>query len=410
MQLSRQRRFDPMRTAILVVDVQNATFNAAQESIRPEFFAAARDIVIPNLARLIAAGRRHGVEVIYTVIENLTRDGRDRSLDYKLSDFFIAKGSWEARVLDAIAPGDDRDYVILDETSSSVFNSTNIDYLLRNLGVEDLVVTGFLTDQCIDHTVKDAADRGLSTSPASPTPAWRHTWERHRGGARHVSPATAATMHDGGTGYALAGSSIAQRVALALLRFAQLRHHLHLGALVAEIGVEIDRAEPFASLPASPPARRAPRRAIAAAGGCRPPRARIRHRRNIFAARESVSFPADAVDAGVHERAEREIGARRRVGRAELDVELARRIGAGQIEHRADPADTPRGRGRRRRPRSAPSGSAAAGSRRSGTARSRRRSRADAASTPAMKWPPPASGRRRRPDRASPAGPPRPES
>jgi len=55
MQLSRQRPFDPMRTAILVVDVQNATFNAAQESIRPEFFAAARDTVVPNLARLIAA-------------------------------------------------------------------------------------------------------------------------------------------------------------------------------------------------------------------------------------------------------------------------------------------------------------------------------------------------------------------
>ena len=85
-----------MRTAILVVDVQNATFNAAQESIRPEFFAAARDTVVPNLARLIAAGRRQGVEVIYTVIENLTHDGRDRSLDYKLSDFFIAKGSHEA--------------------------------------------------------------------------------------------------------------------------------------------------------------------------------------------------------------------------------------------------------------------------------------------------------------------------
>ena len=102
---------------------------------------------------------RRGVEVIYTVIENLTRDGRDRSLDYKLSDFFIAKGSREARVLDAIAPGDDE--IVIPKTSSSVFNSTNIDYLLRNLGVEDLVVTGFLTDQCIDHTVKDAADRGL---------------------------------------------------------------------------------------------------------------------------------------------------------------------------------------------------------------------------------------------------------
>ena len=99
MQLSRQRPFDPTRTAILVVDVQNATFNAAQESIRPEFFTTARDTVIPNLVKLIAASRRQGVEVVYTVIENLTRDGRDRSLDYKLSGFFIAKGSHEARVL-----------------------------------------------------------------------------------------------------------------------------------------------------------------------------------------------------------------------------------------------------------------------------------------------------------------------
>lgn len=156
--LSRDRAVDPARTALLVVDVQNATFNAAQEKLRPEFFAAARDTVIPNIERLISAGRRAGVEIIYTVMENQTRDGRDRSLDYKLSDFFIAKGSWEAQVIDAVLPGEDE--IVLPKTSSSLFNSTNLDYLLRNIGIEDLVVAGFLTDQCIDHTVKDGADRG----------------------------------------------------------------------------------------------------------------------------------------------------------------------------------------------------------------------------------------------------------
>lgn len=156
--LSRDRDIVPARTALLVVDVQNATFNSDQERLRPEFFVAARDVVIPNLVRLIAASRASGVEVIYTVMENLTRDGRDRSLDYKLSDFFIAKGAWEARVIDAIRPGEDE--IVLPKTSSSLFNSTNLDYLLRNIGIEDLVVTGFLTDQCIDHTVKDGADRG----------------------------------------------------------------------------------------------------------------------------------------------------------------------------------------------------------------------------------------------------------
>jgi nicotinamidase-related amidase len=102
-------------------------------------------------------------------MENLTRDGRDRSLDYKLSDFFIARGSWEAKVIDALAPGEDE--IVLPKTSSSLFNSTNLDYLLRNIDIEDLVVTGFLTDQCIDHTVKDGADRGYM-SPVSPTAAW----------------------------------------------------------------------------------------------------------------------------------------------------------------------------------------------------------------------------------------------
>lgn len=45
--------------------------------------------------------------MIYTVIENLTQDGGDRSLDYKLSGFNIAKGSWKARVVDGFAPQGD---------------------------------------------------------------------------------------------------------------------------------------------------------------------------------------------------------------------------------------------------------------------------------------------------------------
>jgi nicotinamidase-related amidase len=95
---------------------------------------------------------------MYTVIENLTRDGRDRSLDYKISGIFVAKGSREAKVVDAIAPADDD--IVLAKTSSSLFNSTSCDYLLRNLEIEHLVVAGLLTDQCVDHTIRDAADRG----------------------------------------------------------------------------------------------------------------------------------------------------------------------------------------------------------------------------------------------------------
>jgi nicotinamidase-related amidase len=156
--LTRDRPIQPRRTALLLVDVQNWVVNDRQAAIRPEFDAAVRATVLPNMIKLVAASRQARLEVLYTVMENLTRDGRDRSLDYKLSGISIEKGSWDAKVLDAVAPAEDE--IVLPKTSSSVFNSTNIDYLLRNMGVEDLAVVGFLTDQCIDHTVKDAADRG----------------------------------------------------------------------------------------------------------------------------------------------------------------------------------------------------------------------------------------------------------
>jgi nicotinamidase-related amidase len=156
--LTRDRPIRPGRAALLVIDVQNGSCNAGHATAQPEFHAAATRRVVPNIARLLATFRHARLEVIHTVIENLTADGRDRSLDYKLSNFFYAKGSWEARPLAEVAPAGDE--ILLPKTSSSVFNSTILDYLLRNIGIEDVFVTGFLTDQCIDHAVKDGADRG----------------------------------------------------------------------------------------------------------------------------------------------------------------------------------------------------------------------------------------------------------
>jgi nicotinamidase-related amidase len=173
---TRIRPFDATRTCLLLVDTQNHVWNPDVATRLPAFDEQVRDVVLPNLRRLIDAFRDAGAEILYTVMENLTKDGRDRSLDYKLSGFFIAKGSWDAQVFDAVAPGDDD--IVLPKTSSGVFNSTNLDYLLRNIGIETLVVTGFLTDQCVDHAIRDAADRGyypVCISDACAT----HTQARH---------------------------------------------------------------------------------------------------------------------------------------------------------------------------------------------------------------------------------------
>ena len=128
---------------------------------------------------------------MYTVIEALTRDGRDLSLDYKISGLFVPRGSWDAKVLDAIAPADDE--IVLPKTSSSVFISTNIDYVLRNLGVRSLIIAGVLTDQCIDSAVRDACDLGylvtVPTDACATLSAERHEWSlrNNRGYCRQVT-------------------------------------------------------------------------------------------------------------------------------------------------------------------------------------------------------------------------------
>src|SRR5262249_34429571 len=122
------------------------------------FFHEMRQRAVPNMQRLQRACRDARVEVMYTVIECLTQDGREMGLDYKISRLFCPKGSRDAKVIDEISPIGDE--IVISKTSSSVFISTNIDYVLGNLGVKHLIVSGVLTDQCVDSTVRDACDLG----------------------------------------------------------------------------------------------------------------------------------------------------------------------------------------------------------------------------------------------------------
>jgi ureidoacrylate peracid hydrolase len=167
--LTREQPLIAAQSALLFVDVQNfcahpggGEFKGLSEEERNArygyYFERLRTIALPNMRRLQSGFREAGIEVLYTVIESLTLDGRDRSLDYKITGFHVPKGSWDGKVLDEIAP--DGDEITLPKTSSSVFISTHIDYLLRNLGVRQLVIAGLITDQCVESAVRDACDLG----------------------------------------------------------------------------------------------------------------------------------------------------------------------------------------------------------------------------------------------------------
>jgi ureidoacrylate peracid hydrolase len=162
---SREVPIDPAQAALLIVDVQNycahpegAGSHKLDAQQRDYLFGSLHETVLPNLRLLQSACRRAYIEIVYAAVENMTRDGRDRSLDYKISGIDVPRGSWEAQVLDEIAPAEDE--MIFRKTSSNVFISTNIDYVLRNLGVRSLIVAGMMTDQCVESAVRAACDLG----------------------------------------------------------------------------------------------------------------------------------------------------------------------------------------------------------------------------------------------------------
>lgn len=170
---------DPRRTALLLVDVQR--YNCHPEGAvwarpvsddqqeeharrRAEHFARVEECV-PRWRLLLDAARRSGAEPLFTVIQSLTRDGRDRGLDYKISGMHVPPGSPDARPLDEVAPGPDE--LVLPKSTSSPFASTPLQHLLQSLGRDQLLVCGALTDQCVSSTVREAADRGLRVTVAA---------------------------------------------------------------------------------------------------------------------------------------------------------------------------------------------------------------------------------------------------
>ena len=180
-----QRRdvpFERDSTALLFVDLQEIYCRPgldpahASWGVDHYYFQRLRETAIPNQIKLLEAARAARINVLHTIIEALTKDGRDISLDHRLSNIFIPKGLPEGQPIRELAPVDNE--IVLPKSSSGVFNSTAIDYVLKNLGVKYLIIAGVVTDQCVDMAVRDASDRGyLVTFPEDASATYSQ--ERH---------------------------------------------------------------------------------------------------------------------------------------------------------------------------------------------------------------------------------------
>ncbi len=158
-------------TALLVIDVQYldaapgyGVFADADRSGVPHeaqlyYFDRLQSTVLPNIRRLQDAFRAKGLEVIHTRIQSLTHDGRDRGAGHRRLGLHAAPGSKEAEFLPEVAPIGDE--IVINKTASGVFNATNVEYILRNLGITGLFVVGVYTNECVSTTARDACDRGF---------------------------------------------------------------------------------------------------------------------------------------------------------------------------------------------------------------------------------------------------------
>jgi nicotinamidase-related amidase len=135
-----------------------------------EYYVGRIQKTIPNTRRLLDAFRRSQREVIYTRHGCLLADGRDMILRRQRRDTdareqsdqptLWSKGSPEHEIVAELAALDHE--LVIDKNASSPFNGTGIDQLVRNMGLETLVLTGMATDMCVETTARDAADRGYN--------------------------------------------------------------------------------------------------------------------------------------------------------------------------------------------------------------------------------------------------------
>lgn len=160
---------DPAKTALLVIDMQHYFITRPQDQTPEEaqrwepFYRAIDDYVVPNNRRLLDAFRAKGMEVCFAAIQSVTPDGRERSLDHRATgynDLLLPPGTPAAEIVPELAPLPGE--LVVTKTTDSALTGTPLRLWLHNMGIDTVVATGVLTDQCVSCTVRSLADESFN--------------------------------------------------------------------------------------------------------------------------------------------------------------------------------------------------------------------------------------------------------
>jgi len=173
---------DPKLTALLVIDMQEYQVHKDWPSyeFRERFSPGLRDylvqqvaqVVEPNVARLVAAAREVGAPVVFTKFSSHDKRGRDlprhiRQLNALAiqaigQPIFPHQDDPASAILPSLTleEGD----IVITKTTSGAFTSTDLERLLKNMGIEQLVVCGVLTNACVESSARAGADLGFQVT------------------------------------------------------------------------------------------------------------------------------------------------------------------------------------------------------------------------------------------------------
>jgi nicotinamidase-related amidase len=162
----------PATTALLVVDMQNATGNPemglgrmlrAQGRLDEAAYRFNRiaTVIVPNVQRLLAAFRRLQAPVFFITYGGETADCSDvpRHIRGIVQATRNHVGQPEHDIMDALKPLPGEP--VLNKVTMGAFASTGIEARLRALGVSEVVVTGVSTNNCVGMTAMEASDRAF---------------------------------------------------------------------------------------------------------------------------------------------------------------------------------------------------------------------------------------------------------
>jgi nicotinamidase-related amidase len=157
---------DPSTTAVVLIEYQNdftsegGTLHGAVEGVMQQ------NEMLENTKRVIESARRAGATIVHAPISFAPGYGElgDPDKAYGIlkgvidSNSFV-KGTWGAEICDEVAPKEG-DIVVEGKRGLDAFATTNIDFILRSRGVETVALGGFLTNCCVESTMRTAYEKG----------------------------------------------------------------------------------------------------------------------------------------------------------------------------------------------------------------------------------------------------------